>query len=67
MLKKCLGCENLELFLGSRQKVFADPCLKFLFMCAGQLIGSPYMLITTMLTKDLSLHDVWNCFFRSGK
>jgi len=25
MLTICLGCENLELFLGSRQKVFAVP------------------------------------------
>ena len=30
MLTKCLGRENLELFPGSRQKVFADLCLKFL-------------------------------------
>jgi len=36
-------------------------------MYAGQLIGLSYMLITTILTEDLSLHDVWDCFFRSGK
>ena len=36
-------------------------------MCAGQVTGSSYMLITTILTEDLSLHDVWDCFFRSGK
>ena len=62
MLTKSLGCESLELFLGSREKVFADPCLKCLFMCAGQLIGSSYILITTILTEVLSLHDVWDCF-----
>jgi len=32
-------------------------------MYASQLIGSSYMLITTILTEDLSLHDVWDCFF----
>jgi len=32
-------------------------------MYAGQLIGSSYMLITTIHTEDLSLHDVWDCFF----
>jgi len=38
------------------------PCLKILFMCVRQLIGSSYMLITTILMEHLSLHDVWDCF-----
>ena len=46
MLTKCLGCENLELFLASREKVFVDTCLNF-YLCTGQLIGSTCMLITT--------------------
>jgi len=28
MLTKCLGCENLELFLGSFHKVFVGPCYR---------------------------------------
>ena len=67
MLTNCLRWEDSELYLGSRQNVFPDPSLKFLFMYAGQLIASSYMWITTIPTEDLSLHDVWDCFFRSGK
>jgi len=28
MLTNCLCRENLELFLGSRQKLFVDPCCR---------------------------------------
>jgi len=33
---------EFKLYLGSRQKVLADSCLKYLFTYAGQLIGSLY-------------------------
>jgi len=39
MLTKCLGRESLELFLGSRQKVFADP-LAWLLMLKMLAFGS---------------------------
>ena len=57
------GLREFKLYLGSRQKVLVDPCLKFLFMYAGLLIGSSYMLIITLVMEDLSLHDVWDRFF----
>ena len=52
------GLREFKLYLGSRQKVLVDPCLKFLFMYAGLLIGSSYMLIITLVMEHLSLHDV---------
>jgi len=39
---KLFAFREFELYLGSRQKVLANPCLKLLFTYAGQLTGSSY-------------------------
>jgi len=41
MLTKCLGRENLQLFLGARQKVFADPLARLPTLKSWRFDGVP--------------------------
>ena len=77
MLKKCLGGENSELFLGSRQKVLADPCsseavmrldyqilLKspHLTLLAGSALGQKVLFLTALSIFHLQIGHILRAF-----